>query len=155
MTSPEFIEAVRQQHASLKKDLDVATLRRSFASALGNDLHLMGHCYERLFAGHPEVRGLFARYLEHQETAFEGMLLEILDYLKDGAWLQLHLFALGTRHTNLYKVPPDANAYFASPFRLLLTYRVRSCSDAYASSRFPLNLLRIRATLTIPSPIKL
>lgn len=57
--------------------------------------------YERLFAGHPELRGLFARYLERQETAFERMLLEILDYLKDGAWLQLYLFALGTRHTNL------------------------------------------------------
>ena len=39
------------------------------------------------------------------------MLLEILDHLEDGPWLQLNLFALGTRHTHLYKVPPDANAY--------------------------------------------
>jgi hypothetical protein len=85
----------------IKKDLAVATLRRSFATALGMTRILWVLFYERLFAGHAEVRGLFARYLEHQETAFERMLLKILDYLKDGAWLQLYLFALGTRHTNL------------------------------------------------------
>jgi hemoglobin-like flavoprotein len=111
MTSQEFTEAVRQAARITEKDLDVASLRRNFATALGNDPHLMSHFYERLFAAHPEVRGLFPRYLEHQEMAFERLLLEILDHLEDGAWLQLHLFALGTRHTHLYKVPPDPNAY--------------------------------------------
>ena len=111
MTSQEFTEAVRQAARITEKGLDVATLRRNFATAVGNDPHLMSHFYERHFAAHPELRGLFPGYLEHQETAFERLLLEILDHLDDGAWLQLHLFALGTRHTHLYKAPPDANAY--------------------------------------------
>jgi len=33
MTSQEFIEAVRQAARIMKKDLDVAALRRSFATA--------------------------------------------------------------------------------------------------------------------------
>ena len=52
-----------------------------------------------------------AQHLEHQEAAFERMLLEILEHLEDGAWLQLHLFALGTRHTDWYKVPRDPAPY--------------------------------------------
>jgi hemoglobin-like flavoprotein len=133
MTSQEFIEAVRQAARIMKKDLDVATLRRSFATALRNDPHLVGHFYERLFAAHPEVRGLFPRYLEHQETAFERMLLEILDHLEDGAWLQLHLFALGTRHTHLYKVPPDPNAYgwIGSALLATLAEAIRSWDDKH------------------------
>src|SRR5215472_16637059 len=93
MTSQEFTEAVRQAARITEKDLDVATLRRNFATAVGDDPHLMSHFCERHFAAHPELRGLFPRYLEHQETAFERLLLEILDHLDDGAWLQLHLFS--------------------------------------------------------------
>ena len=100
MTSQEFIEAVRQQHASLKEIWTWPPFVEASPPLLGMTRIFTGHFYERLFAGHPEVRGLFPRYLEHQETAFERMLLEILDYLKDGAWLQLHLFALRTRHTH-------------------------------------------------------
>src|SRR5215831_15538515 len=63
-----------------------------------------------------------AQHLEHQEAAFERMLLEILEHLEDGAWLQLHLFALGTRHTDWYKVPRDPAPYgwvgFALPATL-------------------------------------
>ena len=109
MTSQEFIEAVRQQHASLKKIWTWPPFVEASPPHLGMTRILWVIFASVSSAGHLEVRGLFARYLEHQETAFERMLHEILDYLKDGAWLQLHLFALGTRHTNLYKVPADAN----------------------------------------------
>ena len=115
----------------MKKDLDIGTLRSSFDTARRHDPDLMRHLYERLFAAHREVRGLFPRHLEHQETAFERMLVEILDHLEDGAWLQLHLFALGTRHIHLYHVPRDAYGWVGSALLTTLAEAIPGWDDKH------------------------
>ena len=102
MTSQEFIEAVRQQHASLKEIWTWPPFVEASPPLLGMTriLQVILTSVSSLVTPRSAVS---ARYLEHQETAFERMLLEILDYLKDGAWLQLHLFTLRTHHTHFSK----------------------------------------------------
>jgi hypothetical protein len=58
MTSQKFIEAVRQQHASLKEIWTWPPFVEASPPLLGMTRIFTGHFYERLFAGHPEVRGL-------------------------------------------------------------------------------------------------
>jgi hemoglobin-like flavoprotein len=77
--------------------------------------------YKRLFEQHPEYRRLFSEDLRAQKRKLLQMLAFIVKSLTwpDAAWredvapdedLLLVVLALGRRHTQLYKIPPESYA---------------------------------------------
>lgn len=97
--------------ATKGEGMNVQLLRTSFERALDNDDAIVAHFFARLFNEHPELRAYFPRSMTGMERALGEKLAEIMLHLEDLEYLQMHLSALGTRHSVQYRVKPEMYGY--------------------------------------------
>lgn len=80
-------------------ELDIDSLRESFALVVEREPELTRRFYDRLFADHPQALPLFGRNSSRaQEAMLRDALVAVIDRLEDAEWLTTTLGALGRRH---------------------------------------------------------
>ena len=109
---------------------DVRLLRSTLELTLSQDDSFPTMFYERLFAAHPEVRGLFHRSSPGaQNKMFAQKLTALVDHIDDPAWLGRELGTLAANHRS-YGVTAAMYPWVGEA--LISTLR-EACKDAWTS----------------------
>ena len=107
---------------------DVTLLRDTLELTLARDDTFPTRFYERLFAAHPEVRGLFHRSTPGaQNKLFAQKLTVLVDHLDDPTWISRELATLAANHAT-YGVTPAMYPWVGEA--LIATLR-EACADQW------------------------